>query len=113
MIPAVVIVLLVLVIATAKIIDLKRKRDADALRVQALLSDALLRERGLAALAVTPSAHTPLWRGSPVVISVSGIVPSKEDRQTILQFVNAEAARIQTDFRVEDLLVIGPLPAAS
>jgi len=114
MIVAVVIVLLVLVIAVAKIIDLKRKRDADAMHVQAVLSDALLREKGFAGLAVTPTAHAPLWRGSPMVISVSGIVPSKEQRQTILQFVNAEATRVRSDFRVEDLLVVGPvMPAAS
>jgi len=114
MLAIVLIVILAILAAAAKTIDLRRKRNAEAVHVQSLLSDALLRERGLAGLAVIPTAHAPLWRGSPVVIEVSGIVPSKDHRETVLQLVNAEAARIRPDVRVEDLLVVGPVvPAAS
>ena len=54
--------LLVLVGVGVKLYDLKRKREAEGVHVQAQVSDALLRDPSLFGLAVTPTAHVP-WCG--------------------------------------------------
>jgi len=48
--------LLVIVAIGVKLYDLKRKRDAEAVHLQAQVSDALLRDQSLFGLAVTPTA---------------------------------------------------------
>jgi hypothetical protein len=82
-----------------KMFDLKRKRQAEAVHLQAQLSDALLREGGLS---LTPTAHIPLWAGGPVTVEVSGPPSSPEGREAALQLVEREAARIRPDVRVID-----------
>ena len=96
----VVVALLIIVGIGVKMFDLKRKRDAEAVQLQAQLSDALLREGGLS---ITPTAHIPLWAGGPVTVEVSGPPPaSPEGREAALQLVEREAARIRPDVRVID-----------
>lgn len=97
---AVVAGLLIVVGIGVKMFDLKRKREAEAVQLQAQLSDALLREGGLA---ITPTAHIPLWAGGPVTVELSGPAPSSpEGREAALQLVESEAARIRPDVRVVD-----------
>jgi hypothetical protein len=92
--------LLIVIGIGVKMFDLKRKRDAEAVQLQAQLSDALLREGGLS---ITPTAHIPLWAGGPVTVEVSGPAPaSPEGREAALQLVEREAARIRPDVRVID-----------
>jgi hypothetical protein len=92
--------LLIIVGIGVKMFDLKRKRDAEAVQLQAQLSDALLREGGLS---ITPTAHIPLWAGGPVTVEVSGPAPaSPEGREAALRLVEREAARIRPDVRVID-----------
>jgi hypothetical protein len=96
----VVVGLLIIVGIGVKMFDLKRKRDAEAVQLQAQLSDALLREGGLS---ITPTARIPLWAGGPVTVEVSGPAPaSPEGREAALQIVEREAARIRPDVRVID-----------
>ena len=71
-----VIAMLVILGALVKILDLKRKREGEAVVVQAQLSDAVLRDPALFSLPITPTAHVPLWKGSPVTVEVAGQVPS-------------------------------------
>lgn len=97
---AVVAGLLIIVGIGMKMFDLKRKREAEAVQLQAQLSDALLREGGLT---ITPTAHIPLWAGGPVTVELSGPAPtSPEGREAALQLVEREAARIRPDVRVID-----------
>lgn len=97
---AVVAGLVIVVGIGVKMFDLKRKREAEAVQLQAQLSDALLREGGLA---ITPTAHIPLWAGGPVTVELSGPAPSSpEGREAALQLVEREAARIRPDVRVID-----------
>jgi hypothetical protein len=99
---AVVAGLLVIVGIGVKMFDLRRKRQAEAVQLQAQLSDALLREGDLS---ITPTAHIPLWAGGPVTVEVSGPVPSSpERREAALKLVEREAARIRPDVRVIDRL---------
>lgn len=105
----VILVLAVLgIVAIGKMVDLKRKREAEALHLQAQISDALLRERTLFDLPVTPTAHVPFWSGSPATIEVSGRVPTPEMRQAVLRIVGQEASRIRSDFRIDDRLAVVP-----
>jgi hypothetical protein len=92
-------VLLTVVGIGVKMFDLKRRRQAEAVQLQAQLSDALLREGGLT---MTPTAHIPLWAGGPVTVEVSGPPSSPEGREAALRLVEREAARIRPDVRVID-----------
>jgi hypothetical protein len=91
--------------ALVKILDLKRKRESEALVVQARISDSVLHDRTLFSLPITPTAHVPLWKGSPVTIEVAGQVPSDDLRQTALRVVEREVAHLRPDVRIESRIV--------
>jgi hypothetical protein len=96
----VVVGLLIVVGIGVKMYDLKRKREAEAVQLQAQLADALLREGGMS---ITPTARIPLWAGGPVTVELSGPAPaSPGGREAALQLVEREAARIRPDVRVID-----------
>lgn len=108
---AVVLILLALLAIIAvgvKMYDLKQGREADAVHLQARISDALLRERQLTGRPITPTVRVPIWKGSPATIEVAGLVPSSEARETALRIVRTEAARTRSDFQIEDRLAIMP-----
>ena len=104
---------LVLIVAMAKFFDLRRRRESEGVQLQAQVSDALLRDRALLGVSVTPTAHVPMWAGSPAVIEVSGDVPSPELRETVLRLVRQEASRVRSEVRIEDRIsVLPPRPLA-
>ena len=72
--------LVVVVGVSVKLYDLKRKREEEAVAAQARIADALLMDSTLAALPLTPTAHLPLWKGSPLILEIKGAVPSPELR---------------------------------
>jgi hypothetical protein len=92
----------------AKLYDRRRKLEADAIGVQSRLSDALLTDRALHGAIVTPTVHAPLWKRSPLVIEVSGEVPTPELRDAVLRVVQREACQLRPDVEVEDKLLIMP-----
>jgi hypothetical protein len=98
--------LLVLVGVGVKLYDLKRKREAEGVHLQAQVSDALLREPSLFGLPVTPTAHVPWWSGTPVNLEVVGRVPTAESRDRVLRLVEQEARQIRSDVDVVDRLQI-------
>jgi hypothetical protein len=100
----IVIGMLVLIGVGVKMYDLKRKREAEGVALQARLSDALMREPNLFALAVTPTAHVPWWSGTPVRLDVAGRVPSPEVREQVLRLVESEARQIRPDVTIVDRL---------
>jgi hypothetical protein len=107
--------LLVLIIGAVKVFDLKRKREAEAVQLQAQISEALLREPGLFGLPVTATGRVPLWTGTPAVIELSGQVPNPKLREAVLMIAREEAGRIRPDFTIEDRLAVVPtmaIPAA-
>jgi hypothetical protein len=93
---------------TVKLLDLKRRREAEAVQLQAQISDALLREGALFGLPVTPTAHVPWWSGTPAIIELRGQVPSPEIKDAVLSLVHREAARVRPDFRIEDEVAVVP-----
>ena len=94
--------LVVIVAIGVKLYDLKRKREADAVHLQAQLSDALLREPSLFGTPITPTVHVPTWAGTPATIEVTGEIPSPEMRESALRIIRAEASRVRADFVIED-----------
>ncbi len=101
-----------LVAVLAKAIDLKHKREDEAVQLQAQISDALLRDRTLASLLVTATVHIPLWRRSPATVEMHGRVPTGEFRQAVLHVADQEAARRLAAYEIQDRLSIVPSVSA-
>ena len=95
-----------------KLYDLRRKRESEAVQLQAQISDALMREQLLSGVPIMATAHAPLWRRSPATIEVAGQVPSPLARETALRIVRTEAGRIRSDFQIEDRIAVVPPHAA-
>ncbi len=102
---------LVVLGALVKMMDLKRKRDGEAIVVQARISDAVLRDPRLFSLPITPTAHVPLWKGSPVTVEVAGRVPSEDLRETAIRLVEREASQLGPDMRIESKIGVEPTMA--
>jgi hypothetical protein len=98
--------LLVLVGIGVKLYDLKRKREAEGVHLQAQVSDALLRDETLGGLAITPTARVPFWSGTPAVIELSGRVASPVARDRALQLAASEASRLRADVEIIDHLTV-------
>jgi hypothetical protein len=96
--------LLVIVGIGVKLYDLKRKRDAEAVHLQAQVSDALLRDPALFGLAVTPTAHVPWWSGTPARLEVVGRVPSVEAHARAMSVIEHEARSVRPDVEIVDRL---------
>jgi hypothetical protein len=99
---------LALVVIAGRLLDLRQRREAEAVHLQAQVSDALLREPSLAGLPVTPVAHISAWRGSPATLVVSGHVSSQELHDLALRIARQEALRIRPDVVLEDRLSVEP-----
>jgi hypothetical protein len=102
---------LVVLGALIKMLDLKRKRDGEAVVVQARISDAVLRDPRLFSLPITPTAHVPLWKGTPVTVEVAGQVPSQDLREAALTLVERVASQLGPEVRVESRIGIVPTMA--
>jgi hypothetical protein len=101
-----VIGLLVLIGIGVKLYDLKRKREVEAVHLQARVSDALMREPDLINLAVTPTASVPWWSGTPARLEVTGRVPTPEMREQVLRRVEREAQQVRPDVTLVDRLQV-------
>lgn len=102
MMVAVIAGLLILVGVGVKLYDLKRKREAEAVHLQAQISDALLRDQGLFGMPVTPTVGIPVWSGTPAIIEVVGEVVTPNAHEAALRIIREEATRVRSDFRIED-----------
>lgn len=89
-----------------KLYDLKRKREAEAVALQAQISDALLRDASMAAFTVTPMAKASGLRRTPVVVELRGTVDSPEQRETALTIARSEAARVHPDAQIDDRMTL-------
>ena len=98
--------MLVLIGVGVKLYDLKRKRDAEGVALQARVSDALMREPDVFSLAVTPTAQVPWWSGTPVRLELTGRVPSHEARDRIVHLVEREAQQIRPDVTLVDRMQV-------
>jgi hypothetical protein len=101
---------IVLVVAMAKIFDVRRKREAEAVAIQGRVADVLLSEASLARLPVAVTVHLPVLGGTAVA-EVRGDVPNQEARQAVLRLVDREMAGLRATYRVDDRLMV--LPSAA
>jgi len=106
---AIAIAMLLITVILVKMFDLKRKRETEAVHLQAQVADALLREQGLFRLAITPTARVPLWRGSPAVVELAGQVPSEAELRAVLRVAQQEASRVRPDVRIESRIGVVPV----
>jgi len=102
---------LVVLGALIKMLDLKRKRDSEAVVVQARISDAVLRDPRLFSLPITPTAHVPLWKGTPVTVEVAGQVPSDDLREAAIGLIEREASQLGPEVRIESRIGVVPTMA--
>jgi hypothetical protein len=100
--------LVVLLGIAVKLYDLKRKREEEAVAAQARVSDALLMDAALSGLPLTPTAHLPLWKGTPLLVEIRGAVPRPELRVAAVDVAKREIARSRSDFQVEDRIKVDP-----
>jgi hypothetical protein len=98
--------LLVIVGVAVKLYDRKRKRDAEAVHLQAQVSDALMRDTRLAGLVLTPTAHVPTWGSGPATIEIHGEVSDPAMRDIVLRVAREEAARLRPDVQIVDRLSV-------
>ena len=106
---AVVLLVLVSIGVAVKVFDHKRKREEEAVSLQSQISDALLLDRSLVGLPITAVASSSLWDRGPVVIAITGTVPTPEQREAVMRLGGQELSRRPTIARVEDRLVVDPL----
>lgn len=59
-------------------------------------------------LPLTPTAHLPLWKGSPLVVEITGPVPRPELREAAVDVAKREMGRSRSDFRIEDRVAVDP-----
>ena len=82
--------------------DLGGRREEQAERFQTMISRALHRELGH--VPVLPTAHVPRSSRSPVVVELTGSVPTAELRDAIVRVAEQEIARLCPDYRIDDRL---------
>ena len=96
--------LLIVIGVAVRFYDLRRKREAEAVHLQAQISDAFLRDPNFFGLPVAATAHAPLWKGTPVTIEITGEVPDPSLREAVMRMAWAEAQRIRPDVEIIDKL---------
>src|SRR5262245_41537937 len=105
-------VLRAMVIAMARLHDVRKKRETEALALQSRRSEALLTARALQGMTVSPTVRAPLRRSAPLEVEISGEVPSQEVREMILRRIQREAAQAGRPVEIEDrLMVLAPRSA--
>jgi hypothetical protein len=108
----VIVAALVIVGIGVRLYDFRRKRESEAVQLQAQISDALMREELLSSVPIMATARASLWKRSPATIEVAGQVPSQQAREMALRIVRTEAARVRSDFQIEDRIAVVPRHAA-
>ncbi len=98
--------LLVVVGTMVKVYDLRRKRETEAVHIQAQIADALLRDPNLFGLPVAATAHAPFWTGTPVIVELTGEVPDTNMRTAVERIAWSEAQRIRPDVEIVDHLSV-------
>jgi hypothetical protein len=96
-----------LILAVA-VVDLRRKRRAQAIAIEGQIADALLREPRLARTVVTTVAHLPLTGRTGPTVEVRGEVEYAELRETAVRIVRQELLRYHPEGRIEDRIFVSP-----
>jgi hypothetical protein len=112
MIPVPIVVALVVGLGTAgKLVDLRRKkRAAEASRLEAEFSQALARDSRVASLGIKATARIPLRRRRPAMVELTGRVPTAEAYRAVLQILQDPAPWHTPHVGIIDRIVLSARP---
>lgn len=102
-------VVLLVIAVVGRLLDLRRRREDEALGLQSRVSDALMLEPGLAGLAVTASMHVPLWPRKPPTLEIAGRVPTPDQHELAAKVALRTLADRADQVRVEDKVWVDPV----
>jgi len=105
---AALIVVLAAVILVGRAYDLSRKREAQAASLETRISRSLRADPSLSPFSIVPTVRIPLWRGSPVIIAMTGSVPRSQIRLAAVELALREAVRKARTYRVVDGILVDP-----
>jgi hypothetical protein len=103
--------LLAIIGAGVALYDRKRRRESEAVHLQAQASEALLRDPALFGLPVTATARIPYWSGTPAIVELAGQVPDEALHETAVRIAREAALHLRPDVQIEDR--IGVVPAGA
>jgi len=95
----------------AKMLDLRLRRDGEAIAVRGLMSDALERDPSLFGASITVvRVRVPLWTGSPVTIRVAGQVSTDQLRKAALESIRRVAkSDLVVAIRIKSRIYVRPV----
>ena len=103
-------VLVLLAIAVVgRLLDLRRRREDEALGLQSRVSDALMLEPGLSGLPVTANMHVPLWPRKPPTLEIVGRVPTPDQHELAARVAMRTLAERAEQVVVEDKVWVDPV----
>ncbi len=101
-----VVLLLAAVGVAVKLYDRSRRREDEAMALQAKISNALMAEPSLARLPLTPTVRMPRWRRGPAMIELSGWVPRPALRQAAINLVIREVESMGLSCCLQDRVAV-------
>jgi len=110
MAPAIILAVALLggLILAVAIMDLRRKRRAQAIAIEGQIADALMREPRLMRTVITTVAHLPLTGKPRPMVEVRGEVEYPEMREIAVRAVRQELLRSYPEGTVEDRIFVAP-----
>ena len=110
LIPGIILVVALLggLILAVTLMDLRRKRRAQAVAIEGQIADALMREPRLAGAVLTAVAHVPLQGRAAPTVELRGDVEYPELREIAVRIVRQELLRYHPDAVVEDRIFVSP-----
>jgi hypothetical protein len=103
------IVVLLAIGIIGRLLDLRRRREDEALGLQSRVSDALMLEPGLAGLAVTASMHVPLWPRKAPKLEIAGRVPTPDQHELASRVAMRTLADRAAQVEIEDKVWVDPV----
>ena len=87
-------------------VERRHRRDAEEVRWQVALGDALGRDGRLAVLALTVTPRIPFWNGQPATVEIEGEVPTVGLREVALRVVREELRDLDAAAKMENRLIV-------
>jgi hypothetical protein len=103
------VLVLLAIAAVGRLLDLRRRREDEALGLQSRVSDALMLEPGLSGLPVTANMHVPLWPRKPPTLEIVGRVPTPDQHELAARVAMRTLAERAEQVVVEDKVWVDPV----
>ena len=103
------VVVLLAIAVVGRLLDLRRRREDEALGLQSRVSDALMLEPGLSGLPVTANMHVPLWPRKPPTLEIVGRVPTPDQHELAARVAMRTLADRAEQVVVEDKVWVDPV----